>query len=135
MLENVIGVVEASKITGLAEGTIKNYCAAKKIVSKKIGKSWVIDKTKLEEWAKMQNIIKGLNLREGTFVTYYNNVNELIDDGMDIEILDEKFYVFGNKYMKPSEIKEALTIVEVESSDDTPIFLEGQEDELKNYFD
>src|SRR5690625_6604520 len=65
MLENVIGVVEASKITGLAEGTIKNYCAAKKIVSKKIGKSWVIDKTKLGEWTKMKTLnYNGLDLED-----------------------------------------------------------------------
>jgi Helix-turn-helix domain len=43
-LDNVIGVEEASKIWGLSAGTIKNYCAEGKIISKKIGKTWVIDK-------------------------------------------------------------------------------------------
>jgi len=48
MLGNVIGVAEASKITGLSEGTIKNYCAAGKFEAKKIGKTWILDKVKLE---------------------------------------------------------------------------------------
>ncbi len=43
-LNNVIGVEEASKLWGLSPGYIKNLCADGKIVSKKIGKTWVIDK-------------------------------------------------------------------------------------------
>ena len=83
----------------------------------------------------MQNTVKDLNLKEGTFVTYYYNVSELLADGMDKEVLDEKHYVFGNKDMKPSEIEGPIAVVEVEGSDDTPVFLAGQEDELKRYFD
>lgn len=48
MLDNIIGVEEASKILTLSPGTIKNMCAAKKIPSKKIGKTWVMDKRNLE---------------------------------------------------------------------------------------
>ncbi|MGG1571646.1 helix-turn-helix domain-containing protein [Fictibacillus sp. NRS-1165] len=44
-----MGVEEASRITGIPEGTIKNHCAAGKITAKKIGKTWVIDKTKLKK--------------------------------------------------------------------------------------
>jgi Helix-turn-helix domain len=44
MLENVIGVEEASKLWGLSPGYIKNLCASGKIDSKKIGKTWVINK-------------------------------------------------------------------------------------------
>lgn len=44
-LDNIIGVDEASKLWGLSPGTIKNYCADGKIIAKKIGKTWVIDKT------------------------------------------------------------------------------------------
>ena len=88
-----------------------------------------------EEEIKMQNTVKDLNLKEGTFVTYYYNVGELLADGMDKEVLDEKHYVFGNKDMSPSEIEGPIAVVEVEGADDTPIFLEGQEDELKRYFE
>mgnify|MGYP001065299835 CR=1 FL=1 len=45
MLENIIGVEEASQIWGLSPGYIKNLCAEGKIIAKKIGKTWVIDKT------------------------------------------------------------------------------------------
>jgi excisionase family DNA binding protein len=44
MLENVIGVDEASKLWGLSPGYIKNLCAEGKIIAKKIGNTWVIDK-------------------------------------------------------------------------------------------
>lgn len=45
MLENVIGVEEAAKLWGLSPGYIKNLCADGKVKAKKIGKTWVIDKT------------------------------------------------------------------------------------------
>lgn len=45
MLENIIGVEEASELWGLSAGYIKNLCAEGKILSKKIGNTWVIDKT------------------------------------------------------------------------------------------
>lgn len=48
-LDNVIGVEEASEILGLSPGTVKNYCAEGKLAAKKIGKTWVLDRTKLEE--------------------------------------------------------------------------------------
>lgn len=44
-LEQVIGVDEASELWNLSPGYIKNLCAANKIKCKKIGKTWVIDKT------------------------------------------------------------------------------------------
>ncbi|QSX24486.1 DNA-binding protein [Priestia megaterium] len=43
-LNQLMGVDDASKLWGLKAGYIKNLCAAKKIKSKKIGNSWVIDK-------------------------------------------------------------------------------------------
>jgi hypothetical protein len=47
VLDNVIGVEDASKILDLSPGTIKNMCAQGKLECKKIGNTWVIDKTKL----------------------------------------------------------------------------------------
>ena len=92
ILENVIGVSEASKITKLAEGTIKNYCAAGRIQAKKIGKTWVIDKIKLGEWTKM----KTLN---------YNGL-DLVDKQVDVEI-------------KVKDFEEVLRIYESVKYDDT----------------
>jgi excisionase family DNA binding protein len=46
-LDNIIGVEEAAKILGLSPGTVKNMCAAGKLECKKIGKTWIIDKTEL----------------------------------------------------------------------------------------
>lgn len=48
MLDNIIGVEEASKILKRSAGTIKNMCAAKKLPCKKIGKTWILDKSQLE---------------------------------------------------------------------------------------
>lgn len=44
MLENIIGVKEASELWGLEPGYIKNLCAQGKIESKKVGNTWIIDK-------------------------------------------------------------------------------------------
>jgi excisionase family DNA binding protein len=49
VLDNIIGVEEAAKILNLSPGTVKNMCAQGKIACKKIGKTWVIDKTKLSK--------------------------------------------------------------------------------------
>lgn len=45
ILDNVIGVDEAAKLWNLSPGYIKNLCAEGKIKCKKIGKTWVIDRT------------------------------------------------------------------------------------------
>lgn len=47
-LHNVIGVHEAASILNVSPGYVKNLCAEGKIVSKKIGKTWVIDKAILK---------------------------------------------------------------------------------------
>ncbi|HDR7876541.1 helix-turn-helix domain-containing protein [Bacillus mobilis] len=44
-LNNVIDVHEASSVLNVSPGHIKNLCAQGKIVSKKIGNTWVIDKS------------------------------------------------------------------------------------------
>lgn len=44
MLENIIGVEEASKLWNLSPGYIKNLCSEGKVICKKIGKTWVIYK-------------------------------------------------------------------------------------------
>lgn len=44
VLESIIGVEEASELWGLSPGTIKNYCAEGRVVARKIGKTWIIDK-------------------------------------------------------------------------------------------
>ncbi|MDA1553579.1 helix-turn-helix domain-containing protein [Bacillus cereus] len=48
-LHNVIGVKEAASILNASPGHVKNLCAQGKIVAKKIGKTWVIDKSRLKE--------------------------------------------------------------------------------------
>ncbi|EOP78357.1 excisionase family DNA binding domain-containing protein [Bacillus cereus HuB4-4] len=48
-LHNVIGVHEAASILNVSPGHVKNLCAEEKIVAKKIGKTWVIDKSRLRE--------------------------------------------------------------------------------------
>lgn len=46
-LHNVIDVHEAAYILKVSPGHIKNLCAQGKIVAKKIGNTWVIDKSRL----------------------------------------------------------------------------------------
>lgn len=44
LLDKIIGVDEAAHLWGLSPGYIKNLCAEGKVISKKIGKTWVIYK-------------------------------------------------------------------------------------------
>ncbi|MEW9575482.1 helix-turn-helix domain-containing protein [Bacillus toyonensis] len=44
---NVIGVHEAASILNVSPGHVKNLCAEGKIEAKKIGKTWVIDRSRL----------------------------------------------------------------------------------------
>ncbi|AFQ19016.1 helix-turn-helix domain-containing protein [Bacillus thuringiensis] len=46
-VHNTIGAREAASILNVSPGHIKNLCAQGKVVSKKIGKTWVIDRSKL----------------------------------------------------------------------------------------
>ncbi|WP_144489091.1 helix-turn-helix domain-containing protein [Bacillus thuringiensis] len=46
-LSNVIGANETASILKVSPGHVKNLCAEGKIVAKKIGKTWVIDKSRL----------------------------------------------------------------------------------------
>ncbi|KXI60274.1 helix-turn-helix domain-containing protein [Bacillus cereus group sp. BfR-BA-00331] len=48
-LHNTIGVKEAASILNVSSGHVKNLCAQGKIAAKKIGKTWVIDKSRLKE--------------------------------------------------------------------------------------
>lgn len=66
MLENIIGVEEAAEILNLSAGTVKNKCAAGELPSKKIGKTWILDKKLLEEW-KMKKFNQ-LNARNSTII-------------------------------------------------------------------
>ncbi|OUC01068.1 DNA-binding protein [Bacillus thuringiensis serovar medellin] len=43
-LDMIMGVEEASERWGLSSGYIKNLCAEGKVMCKKIGKTWIIDK-------------------------------------------------------------------------------------------
>lgn len=51
-LNDAIGVDEAAEILGLSAGTVKNMCAANKLPCKKIGKTWILDKTLLSKPSK-----------------------------------------------------------------------------------
>ncbi|PEK41950.1 DNA-binding protein [Bacillus toyonensis] len=46
-LYNVIGANEATSILNISSSYVKNLCAQEKIVAKKIGKTWVIDRSRL----------------------------------------------------------------------------------------
>lgn len=47
ILDNVIGTNEASELLGLSSDHIKKLCREGKIQAKRIGKTWVIDRTSL----------------------------------------------------------------------------------------
>ncbi|MCM3024613.1 helix-turn-helix domain-containing protein [Heyndrickxia ginsengihumi] len=47
-LDDIIGVNDAAKLLQLSPGTVKNLCAEGRLPAKKIGKTWVLDKSKLK---------------------------------------------------------------------------------------
>ncbi len=79
-LYNVIGVNEAASILNVSPGYVKNLCAEGKIVAKKIGKTWVIDRSRLKGVTGMgyeqdQEKIKAAYKERGYIIT-----NEEADD-------------------------------------------------------
>lgn len=86
MLNKIIGIKEASKLTKLSPGTIKNYCINGYISSKKINNTWVIDKPKLVNWLEMKVIFETINnnyeanLENGKSVDFYHNKEHLVAD-------------------------------------------------------
>jgi len=101
LLDSVIGVNEASEITGLSPGTIKNQCAEGRIEAKKIGQTWVIDKIKLKESLTMRNVYIQLlkvvdepkMMENGIYLTYHRDLDALQDDWMidNKEEFEERF--------------------------------------------
>lgn len=55
-LDHVIGAKEAADLWNLTEGHIKNLCASRVIVSKKVGNAWVIEKN--QEHVGIKQLIK-----------------------------------------------------------------------------
>lgn len=94
MLENIIGVEEAARILSLSPGTIKNMCADRKLICKKIGKTWILDKTNLEV-NKMVKVIyedilvgevlanRSLSVEEALNLIDFNEEQFLADNGFD----------------------------------------------------
>ncbi|MDZ5607038.1 helix-turn-helix domain-containing protein [Bacillus pseudomycoides] len=54
-LNNVIGVHDVASIIKVSPGHVKNLCAQGKIVAKKIGNTWVIDKSILEKQRRVNS--------------------------------------------------------------------------------
>ena len=69
------------------------------------------------------------------FVSYFENVKEIINDGMDKEVLDEEYYVYGNPETTPSKLEEPFIIVEVSGATDTPIFTADSKEDLIHYLE
>lgn len=55
MLDHMVSTYEAAIMSGYSQAHIKDSCAAGKIVSKKIGSTWIIDKRLFD--MKKDNII------------------------------------------------------------------------------
>ena len=82
-----------------------------------------------------KDIMKVFKENEKVFINYYDSVNDLIDDGMDKDILDENYYVFGNPNAAPSGLQESFIIIEVEGSTDLPIFTADRKEDLLHYLE
>lgn len=127
VLDKVIGVEEASKIIGYAAGTIKNMCAEGKIVSKKIGKTWVIDYEKLKEDFLTTKVLWAVG--EGEPFTYFidpADIQEKILLGnyaIAIENVDPRF-------INLKEIKEKLEKYEEENEN----FCKDELGDLEEFF-
>lgn len=91
-MRNIIGVKVASKILGLTEGTVKNYCAEGRIPAKKIGKTWVLDRNNLE-----------IKQEENTMETVYNNLLNVLDE--ETMSQDGKYLDYYPSIDKFSELK------------------------------
>lgn len=82
---------------------------------------------------KFEEVMKVWKENEKVFVNYFDNVNELLNDGMNKEVLNETYYVYGSVDTKPSELEEPFIIIEVESSVDLPVFTEEYKEEVMHY--
>ncbi|MBO0961431.1 helix-turn-helix domain-containing protein [Neobacillus sp. MM2021_6] len=93
MLDNIIGVEEAAEILGLSPGTVKNMCAAGKLESKKIGKTWVLDKTNLEV-NKMAKVFYE-DILVGEVMT---NRSLSVDEALDLIGFNEEKFITDNRF-------------------------------------
>lgn len=88
VLNQIIGVEEAAEIWGFSPGTIKNMCANGYILSKKIGKTWIIDKNQEKPRSGEIRIMRVIEVNE--FVTDVTVENDrIVDVSRTTETLNE----------------------------------------------
>lgn len=102
MLENIIGVDEAAERLGLSSGTIKNMCAAGRINAKKIGKTWVLDKTNLEVSNAMRIYYNdnGDMILVGEVLT---NHSMTVEEALDLISFDPDDFARANGFLDGAE--------------------------------
>jgi excisionase family DNA binding protein len=99
-LKNIIGVEEAAKILALSPGYIKNLCANGKLPSKKIGKTWVLDKTKMEvvkmkkEFGAVTFDGKEYTLTQNAWLTHTQGLDGIADNHYLANAINQD----GNEY-------------------------------------
>lgn len=104
MLENIIGVEEAGKILGLSAGTVKNYCKDKKLMARKIGKTWLLDRNNLKLKHKNEDL---KSLKD----VYYNGVTLSSTSG--VSKIEEGIYsaFYTNVRLSPSELTSQYNVM------------------------
>lgn len=65
------------------------------------------------------------------WVNYFENVSDLLNDGMDKEFLDNNYFIWGSD-SRPSELNEPFVIVEAEGAD-LPVFTKNSGDQVITY--
>ncbi|MEC1714775.1 helix-turn-helix domain-containing protein [Schinkia azotoformans] len=92
-LENIIGVEKAGEILGLSPGRVKNMCAEGKLEAKKIGKTWILDKTNLE----VKKMVKVMyeDILVGEILT---NRSLTVDEALDLIDFNEEKFIIDNGF-------------------------------------
>lgn len=79
-----------------------------------------------------EEIINVLKENDKVFVEYHESANELLQDNIDKDVLDEKWFVWGSE-TKPSELDQPFIMIDVESSENLPIFTEDRKEDALHY--
>lgn len=140
LFDSGISNYRISKDTGIAQTTLSRFTRKESSIGNmslnnaiKLNEYFLSMKEEIE-MEKLFNEIDNIFIKNNKVnISYYCSVGDLLNDGMDAEILDENWYVFGNKNAKPSELNESFVIVEVEGTSDLPIFTHERKNELLKY--
>ncbi|WP_322552773.1 hypothetical protein [Priestia megaterium] len=138
-LDHVIGAKEAAELWNVTEGHIKNLCANREVVAKKVGNAWVIEKNQphvaLKQhlkvitgapFIKSASIFSTYDEYKKVKINYIASFHEFVEENKESKITNDDYQEYfwsGDKINKILAIEPARILNKFPETDEVEIVL------------